>query len=808
MFIKMLNKRKLSRIRTSILLFIIVFCSSMVQPLMAQKANLEDIITPFKDYSSLYREVAYCHLNKSTYIKGEMIGFSGYVFDKDLKTPSKLTKNLYCVITDDSNNIIKSKLVKVNNGFTNNIFNTDSLFTSGNYKFKAYTNWMKNFDERNAYVEYFRVIDSEIDSTVKSTITENVLDAQFLPEGGHFVDFVKTNVGVVIKNSQGFGEPSVEGDVYDANNKFITSFKTNSLGIGRFLLFPEINQKYKVKINHLNKDFEFSIEDIKLKGIAIHVNNSNGNVALEFKTNQETLKDIKDKPFKLVIHNGKEAKGVNIAFTEKDLVKMVDYEELLPGLNIFTLFDENNAPILERMFFNFNGIDIINSGNMSYAKEKDSMRIYIPLKNLHDALEENQNISISVLPEGTKSYERHQNIISHTFLQPYLKGYIENAKYYFTNIDAEKRFALDNLLITQGWSSYNWNNIFNNNVTDSFVFEDGILFKANKNSNGINDFILYPLKNNDGHIISLSEDKNSFVKSGLFPEEDEKLSIGALGKKGKLNDPGLYVQFFPSKIPELHNEFETLYTNQSAITKATPNKPFTLTDITETQQLEDVIVKAAPRKSTKLEKFRASALDIVDVFDNTKRELNLTFSQYVNFYLPDFIASEAGGTLDVINRNPVSFQTNRPAIYLDDVLISSLEIFIGFFMNDVDFVAVNRRGVGEGFLGAGGVIRIYTASGFYNRDLKTNFSRKFEFPLAFADNKKYYVPKYDLYNDDFFKEYGVIDWIPNCKVDSQGNLNFTVYNPANNNIKLFIEGVCDEGAFISEIKVLNVNNSN
>lgn len=808
MVIKIMCLMKWLRVKT-LLIFIIAFTSSVPEVLMAQEDNFKDIITPFKNYSASFREVAYCHLNKSIYIKGEMIGFSGYIFDKDLKIPSKLTKNLYCIITDENNKVIKSKLVKVNDGFTNNVFNLDSLFTSGNYKFKAYTNWMKNFDERNVFVESFKVINPEVESTIKRTQKENILDAQFLPEGGHFVDLVKTNVGVIIKNIKGFGLSDTEGNVYDSNNKFITSFKTNSSGIGRFLLYPEINQKYTVKINHLNKAFQFIIDDIKSKGISIHVNSSNGKLALELKTNERTLKDIKNKPFKLVIHNGKDIKGLGLTFKEKDLVKMVDFEELFPGINIFTLFDENNMAILERMFFNYNGINLMRSGNANYTKLKDSVRISVPLMKGVNSLKKSLNISISVLPEETKSYHRHHNIISHTYLQPYVKGYIENAKYYFTNIDAEKKYDLDNLLVTQGWSSYNWNNIFNNNVIDSFVFEDGILLKANKNSNAKNDFILYPLKKNDGHIINLSENKNSFVKSGLFPEEGEKLSIGALSKKGKINSPGLYVQFFPSKIPEFNNEFEAMYPKQSAITKATPNKPFTLIDIKKTQQLEGVIVNANRRKSTKLEKFQSSAFDVVDVFNNSKREMNLTFANYVNAYLPDFIASEAGGTLDVISRVQTSLiGTGRPAIYLDDVLISSLEIFIGFFMNDVDFVAVNRRGLGEGFLGANGVIRIYTSNGFYNRDIKTNFSRKFEFPLAFAENKKYYVPKYDLYNDDFFKEYGVIDWIPNCKVDSKGNLNFTVYNPANNNIKLFIEGVNDEGEFLSENKVIDMHNSN
>ncbi len=130
-----------------------------------QKSNL--IINNFQNYASEYRELAYSQLNKSTYIKGETLGFCSYIIDKAKKTPSLLTKNLYCVITDENNQIIKSKLIKVNRGIAYNSFGIDSLFSSGKYTFKAYTNWMKNFNEPNAFIESFKVIDPEKKSYLK-----------------------------------------------------------------------------------------------------------------------------------------------------------------------------------------------------------------------------------------------------------------------------------------------------------------------------------------------------------------------------------------------------------------------------------------------------------------------------------------------------------------------------------------------------------------------------------------------------------------------------------------------------------------
>lgn len=152
----------------------------------------------------------------------------------------------------------------------------------------------------------------------------------------------------------------------------MASFQTNALGIGKFQFNPNKNQAYVIEVNHLNKAFEFKINDIKPKGISIHVNNSSKNLAIQLKTNENTLKNIKGKSFKLTIHNGKASKGTPVIFEGKSLLKIVDHEELFPGINILTLFDENDRPVLERMFFHHKGVNFINSGTATTTKFKDS----------------------------------------------------------------------------------------------------------------------------------------------------------------------------------------------------------------------------------------------------------------------------------------------------------------------------------------------------------------------------------------------------------------------------------------------------
>ena len=204
---------------------VLVYSLTLFSFLSINAQNNSEIIDAYEDYTEAPREISYVHLNKSTYIEGEMMGFTAYVFDKFTKSLSKTTVNLYCTISDSTNKVIKKKLIKVNNGTSSNIFNIDSLFTSGKYTFKAYTNWMLNFKEPNYFEQQFFVIGPDIQSEVKTTKRETNFDIQVLPEGGHLLANVQNSIGIIVKNSLGIGLANATGKILDQNNVVITTFK-------------------------------------------------------------------------------------------------------------------------------------------------------------------------------------------------------------------------------------------------------------------------------------------------------------------------------------------------------------------------------------------------------------------------------------------------------------------------------------------------------------------------------------------------------------------------------------------------------
>lgn len=769
----------------------------LILPLIGSSQEIGSTINEkFAEYAKSPREIVYAHLNKSTYIKSESMGFNAYIIDKASKQLSTLTSNLYCVIYDSDNNVIKKKLLKVTNGIAPGDFNIDSLFSTGSYSLKAYTNYMRNFKEPNYYQQTFKVIDAEIDQEVYKEVVKIKMDAQFLPEGGHLLADVQNTIGVIVKDSLGFGVPLVQGQLLNAENEVISTFKTNQLGIGKFAFTPEKSKTYRTILEINNQEQQFDLPIAEPRGIAMTLNDLGSKVALTFRTNEESLESISRSRFRMIIHDGSKVKSMDLSFNDTlEIVKYISYDDLSTGMNIFTLFNDEEEPILERMFFKYTGLKTLSIGSSSTTRESDSLTVKLPITGIDN--KDFNNFSVSVLPSGTRSYKHHQNIISSTFLQPYLNSPVENANYYFQDTSRKKKYELDLLLLTQGWSSYDWHDVFNNPPKLLFPFETGISINATVNRRTSGQYLIYPTRFSKSNLIALTEAEKTFERTDFYFLSDERIKIGEIQSNGKVLKPSLYVQFNPSKVPDFNMSGDILEIQGERILEYS-SKNAMVPSWNNVEELDEVVV-TADRKSTKLEKLRKSNIGNVDVFDDKKRKSYSDLASYLS--TKGFQVYPNAGTLVILNKNAVSANSGRtPLVYLDGVLLSSFSLLFNFQMNIVDYIVVNRSGVGEGVRGAGGVIKIYTDPSVNLVKQYGKVYQEYDVPLTYSKTKKFYAPKYSSFRSDFFKEYGVIQWIPDLKTDSMGNLLFSIPDTDQDEVMLFIEGISAKGQYLSESK--------
>jgi len=789
-----------SKFPTNFFSFFLIICIPFIA-----FGQVKKIDSAFINYTKPYQEVVHSQLNKTTYLKGESIGFTAYVLNKKTNKLSAITKNLYCVITDKNNKIVKQKLLELNNGIASNIFEVDSLFLSGDYKFKAYTNWMLNFDQQNYFVQSFNVIDLDDEDALTKTKAPENLDVQFLPESGHLIHNVVTTMGVIVKNYIGNGISNIAGNILDDEEKIITKFTLNNMGIGRFYFLPNINKKYRAEIIYNGKTLTFPINTkINSQGVNLKIVPVRDYILLSAITNQQTLNELVDKDFIVANYNNHKLENIPFKFTDNETVtKKIYLKKLLPGINIFTLFDAQNNPIAERLFFNYNGISILKSSEITVLnKSEDSLSVKINYENFKS--EKFNNVSISVLPFKTRSYNKNTNIITQTLIQPYLNSYIENGGYYFTDINEQKKYDLDNLLITQGWSSYDWTEIFKEDVALKYDFENGINLKINipKNRKG-QKYFFHKNEKNLSNIIEINENTTSFEAFGYLPEENEPLFISSLSKKDKLRPADLQVQFQPNAIPVL----KANHTNSKNLNVFAQEQYFDSklikNSLNNIQKLDEIVLTTNLEKE-RIEKIENSAFGQVTFFNQDESPI---YEDLIPFFRSKgLIAERRIGTGDLflaINRPSPSFIGDAPVpiVFINDFPIPNLNQILWLDMKTIDYIEINKSGNGEGIRGGNGAIRIYTDIS-KSRSNRKKTATKFDFPITFSDVKKFYRPIYQRYDSKFYNHNGTIDWLPKNKIDENGDLVLKFKNEQPNSIKLFIEGITENGEFIFEEKFI------
>lgn len=760
---------------------------------------VDNLVPAFEAYSELPREVVYVHLNKSVFIKGEAVGYKAYVLDKDTKKRSLETKNLYCVIQDSLDRDVKKQLIRIENGVGSGLIRLDSTFTTGSYRFKAYTNWMRNFSEANYFEQQLTVIDPEKTEEIATEEKELQVDAQFLPESGHALVGVNSIYGVVIKDEKGFGFPFLEGKVEDETAKAVASFKLNSFGIGRFALIPKQGINYFATFSINNKDFKIPVGNIEKQGISCTIQDLRDKLGLILNARLDQANQ-KDQNFLLSIHNGDSIKAVDISFADQDqVIKVFPKQDLYSGINVFTLFDQTGTPVFERLYFNHRGVVTHQIESAEHAYNNDSIKVSFSVKGIDPKYW--NSLSVSVLPENTEAYKGHHSLPSYTLLTPYLNGPVENASYYFVNPTPRKAYELDNLLLTQGWSSYQWNTIKNNPPKYLFDFEKGISYKVTFNEKKTNDYFISPTKFNDSEFITVAEEQKFFSRDNFFPIDDEKLGIAAIDKNGKSYQPKIFVQFKPSYTPPLGLNRVSILGNKEARILKEVQEATAFEGFYKVQMLDEVLL-LEESKAKRIEKIRNNSVGRVDFFEEDDSRRNMMLSTYLSSR--GYAIDESSGVFTIRARNPNSLNNATPLIILDGVQLTNFSLLYRFAMDQVDYIEINPSGVGAGIRGGGGVIRIVTDPA---RARRAQFGKSlidYDIPITFTSDKRFYNPMYNSYSGTFFNSFGAIDWHPNVVVDTRGVGRFSFLNYGLPAVKLYIEGIVNDDEFVSDVVELKI----
>jgi len=272
-------------------------------------------------------EKAYLQFNKPNYNIGDTIWFKGYVLVGRHHQPSALSGILYVELIDTKDKIIKSLQLKNNNGIAAGEFATDDKFVPGNYRIRAYTNWM-----RNAGPDYFFNTTISIGNIKTGAVfITSTIDVS----GKNSEGLVNAKLAYTDKFGRSFDHKVVS---YEVKSDTTTLFKgtgiTDDKGNLAFAFSDKAagGQKRVNVINHIKLVSGVTID----KTIPVSLQKENADIQF-FPEGGQLVNDVRSKvAFKAIGANGLGA-AVKGIITDNENNEVAEFASQHAGIGIFAL---------------------------------------------------------------------------------------------------------------------------------------------------------------------------------------------------------------------------------------------------------------------------------------------------------------------------------------------------------------------------------------------------------------------------------------------------------------------------------------
>ncbi|HEX8268941.1 MAG TPA: hypothetical protein VF581_03535 [Flavobacterium sp.] len=769
-----------------------------------ESANKSRISTAITNYFKPDRENIHLHMNKNQYLSTEDIWFKGYIIEKKTGSPYGTTSNVFVQLLDEQGKYLNSKLYYAENSTFDGHFPLEDNYKTGVYYLQVYTNYMNNFTEDESSVYKIAVINPNEGQVVNTTKPKlDTAEMTFYPESGVFLQGTSNTIGVRLADCNQIGISVPKGEVHDSKGNVVTTFSTNQFGYGKFDLLSTAAEQYKVVYELNDKKVEKLLALPSLKGITFSANNYAlaNKAVIKIKTNSNTISEIADQPYTLVIQKADAVTAIDFSFKSNVLEQtvVIPSEELLDGLTTIYVVDKNLRKIAERSIFKPRSA-LAKTTLQLAGKSLDSLKIsgISPLKFA--------TLSVSVLPEEALSESSANSIYSSLLFDNYLSTPIVNAGYFLNDFNRKKHFELDNMLLTKT-TKYNWDAMLASPPdATKFQFDSGLTIKGTVNTELDNPTA------NRVHMTSillgidetvLLNEKKEFYFDNLMAVDSTNLHFELLDAKSKASQLKMYPQIVGNN-RKLVKSFKVMPSGcglGSQVEATSLHFPVKGDGI----ELEEVAIEGRAVKKDTLTFDRRWGNNMANGYkigENEKRS-HRDVLNFIAAHGYDVLIS--GGNVQIVGRAVRSLSgSSSPAVYMDDMPLNDLTQLLNYPMDNVDEIYINKRSFGGGASTPNGIIRIYNKKFLSSSSAIKIRSQAFVVTNGFQDFKSYENVKYQNYNGAEFKNFGVIGWLPMIETTDTGAFRFSVPNLAQKNIRLQIEGIASNGDLISETITVNV----
>ncbi len=778
------------------------------------------------------QEKVYLHTDKPHYSAGETIWFKTYLVEGELHLPNAASNIVYVDLVDPNQSILATRNIKIEQGGGAGDFVLDIDLSPGTYTLRAYTNYMRNFDDAFFFKRTFQVFDPyEVQSEETGKMASNEFIAQFFPEGGHLVDGLSSTVAVKAVGADG-QSVDVEGKILDQSGRQVAFFKSLKFGMGFFSFTPQAGQQYTAEVSQgvLVKTFELPV--VQRQGYVLKIDTrKQGALKIRVQSNiPEGLDDavaighMRGNVFGIL-----EGKAGENAFEGE-----LNTSELPNGIAHFTLFSGQGQAVCERLVFINNEANQADCMIRTSAAEYDprtKVELEIDLKNWQKQPLQG-NLSVAVTDEAsTYLPEYGEDIRTYLLLNSDLKGRIENPGYYFEDFSAGRRMVLDLLMMTQGWRRFDWPGlladnfpVINHPLEQGFALE-GTATKWVNNNKAVtadvfisvmgSEFVMDQVQTEEnGEFLFLGldfQDTTDIILQANLHQEDNKKkkkqnsNPNQLGPDGKRN-VDIVLSPWRSHKASREGEFSYPIPEEGVLSNFLEDqKRINVIDSSYAQwtiDLDAIVVKAQRKEASPeieianaryLEPDHRMILDSVSYASTATDIFQLIRGRYPGVRVQGTFPDE------IITIRGVSGQ-GAAALVLVDGIPMDAETVATINPNDVAVIDV-LKGASATFYGSqgiNGVVAIYTrqgSSGFSQISMPTPGIINMKHP-GYYKAREFYAPTYDKERPEHVKPdfRTTLYWDPKVEVDKNGKAKLSFYtSDKSSSYRIVVEGITTDG---------------
>ena len=405
-------------------------------------------------HAALPQDQPYMLFSKETYETGEDMWFKAWLFDRSLLTLSNRSQTLFLRIYDSADSLVWNEKYPISGGRAEGHVFIGEHWKTGEYRVEGYTQSSFYADSTEAVfpqkIWVVDRIDKQEPQDTRTGLQKDNIRLGLYPEGGYLVQGIKNYVAFKATDNQGMPVP-LSGWLCE-NRARILNIESSHDGMGLLSFVPHEGVRYTVQ---LTNGQEFPLPASLRSGMVMHLEHTDRkNVVFSVRQPRGSM------PRRISLFV--QMRGVpcyQAGGVLRDSLIISLPMSGFPGQGIAeaTLFDEQQRPIAERLFYVLPDKQLTITARPSkevyIRRDKGEVRIHVTDSEGKPVQAE---ICMSIFDKAYMSQAYRETMLSYNFLSTQIRGNIHHPAYYFDRKNPDRLQALDLLLLTQGWRRYTW----------------------------------------------------------------------------------------------------------------------------------------------------------------------------------------------------------------------------------------------------------------------------------------------------------------------------------------------------------------